>query len=106
MPQFTFEGWLSGLVAFIVLLLILSAFAFQGARWIRPFAYVLAVLMIANAVAHTVVTVFGRTVASVPVSRPAPGFYSSPVLVIASVYLLVQLRSGKPGHKKLAARQG
>jgi hypothetical protein len=28
----------------------------------------------------------------VPLPRPAPGFYSSPLLLIAGIYLLLQLR--------------
>ncbi len=48
--------------------------------------------MLLNAAGHTVATIFGRTVSSVTFPRPAPGFWSSPFLVAAAVYLLVQLR--------------
>ncbi len=92
MPTFTLGGWLSGLIVFVVLLLLLSPFAFQGANWIRPIAYFLAVLMIANGLGHITFTILGRTVDTVHFGRPAPGFYSSPVLLAASIYLLVQLR--------------
>jgi hypothetical protein len=37
--------------------------------------------------------VLGRTVASVQFQRPAPGFYSSPLLLLASTYLFVRLRA-------------
>ena len=104
MPTFTFESWLEGLAAFVLLLLVLSPFAFHNAGWIRPIAYFMGALMICNAVGHTAATLLGRTVASVHVSRPAPGFYSSPALVIASVYLLIQLRrtAHAPGRHRAA----
>ncbi|MBI4909800.1 MAG: hypothetical protein HY820_39650 [Acidobacteria bacterium] len=92
MPVFTFEGWLSGLVIAVLLLLALTPFAARNSGWWRKAAYVLAVLMIANAAGHTLGTIFGRTFAEVQFSRPMPGFYSSPLLLAASVYLMVQLR--------------
>jgi hypothetical protein len=92
MPTFAYQEWLGGLIAFVVLLLLLSPFAFQGAGWIRPIAYILALIMIANGIGHITFTVLGRTVESVHFARPAPGFYSSPLLLAASIYLLVQLR--------------
>jgi hypothetical protein len=42
---------------------------------------------------HTFFTVLGRTVASVQFPRPAPGFYSSPFLLITSIYLFLRLRA-------------
>ncbi len=93
MPVFRFEDWLTGLIALNVVLLSLSPFAFRGARWLRPIAYFLAILMIGNGVGHTLGTIFGRTVASVQFPRPMPGFYSSPFLLAASIYLLWQLRA-------------
>ncbi len=92
MPTFEFRIWLSGLLAGITLLLVLSPWAFRNARWVRPLAYFVAVVTgLLNALGHAIATVLGRTVATVQFSRPAPGFYSSPVLLICSVYLLVQL---------------
>jgi hypothetical protein len=34
LPTFTFELWLTGLILAIILLLLLSSFAFSGARWL------------------------------------------------------------------------
>jgi hypothetical protein len=93
LPVFTFEMWIVGLAVAIVILLALSGFVRRGARWARALAYVFSALMIANALGHTVGTIFGRTVGSIAFPRPMPGFYSSPVLFIASVYLLKQLRA-------------
>ena len=80
MPTFEFGEWLTGLVIANLILLALCPFAFRGATWIRPIAYVFAVIMMLNGVGHTLGTIFGRTVASVPFARPMPGFYSSPAL--------------------------
>lgn len=96
MPTFEFRDWLQGLVTAVVVLLALSPFVFRGSRWIRPLVYFFAIMMIANGLGHTAGTVFGRTVSSVRLSRPMPGFYSSPFLLAASVYALIQLRRTRP----------
>jgi hypothetical protein len=93
LPVFRFEEWITGLVAAIVAMVFLSVFVFRGARWTRPAAYAFALIMLVNAIGHTAGTLFGRTVASVRFAGPMPGFYSSPLLLAASVYLLLQLRS-------------
>lgn len=90
-PVFTFGVWLAGLVAAVVLLLCLSVFVWRGARWMRPLGFVFAVIMLANGLGHVVGTIFGRTVASIRFPRPMPGFYSSPFVLAASVYLLCVL---------------
>jgi len=93
MPVFQFEGWLIGLILANIALLSLSPFAFRGSGWMRPLAYLFAILMILNGLGHTLGTIFGRTVASVRFPRPMPGFYSSPALLAASIYLLLRLRT-------------
>ena len=90
-PAFTFRVWITGLALGIALLFALSPFVARGVRWIRPLAVVLSIVMIANGLQHIVGTILGRTVGSVEFPRPMPGFYSSPVLIGASIYLLVQL---------------
>jgi len=92
MPTFGFRQWFIGLSLGVVLLLALSPFVFRGSRWVRPLFYVLCVIMIGNALGHTMGTIFGQTVSSVRFARPAPGFYSSPLLLAASIYALLQLR--------------
>lgn len=52
--------------------------------------------MIANGLNQTVGAILGRKVASVHFPRPMPGFYSSPELITACIYALVQLRNTKP----------
>jgi hypothetical protein len=93
MPTFEFREWLTGLVVVIVFLAALSPYAFRNARWIRPLFYFCAIVVgLLNALGHTVATLLGHTVESVRFARPAPGFYSSPLLVAAAIYALVQLR--------------
>jgi hypothetical protein len=92
MPTFEFREWLTGLTLGIVVLAALSRFAFRNARWMRPLFYFCAVFTgVMNALGHTIATVLGHTVSTVEFSRPAPGFYSSPLLLIVSIYGLVQL---------------
>ncbi len=92
MPVFEFTDWLSGLVIAVAVLLALSPFAFRGAGWLRPVAYVFAVVMLVNGVGHTLGTILGHTLPAITFPRPMPGFYSSPLLLIASVNMLVQFR--------------
>ncbi len=99
MPTFEFREWLTGLVLGILLLAALSPFVFRNARWIRPIFYFCAIVTgVLNALGHTVATILGHTVSAVRFPRPAPGFYSSPLLLIAATYALVQLRrTRRPG---------
>jgi hypothetical protein len=93
MPTFEFREWITGLTAGILLLTVLSPLAFRDAGRIRPmFYFVVIVTGILNAFGHTLGTILGHTVSTVRFRRPAPGFYSSPLLLIVSIYALVQLR--------------
>ncbi len=92
MPTFGFREWLMGLIVAVAVGLALSPLAFRNARRWRPLAYFLAVMMLLNGLGHTLGTIAGRTVPEVRFPRPMPGFYSSPLLLAASLYLLVQLR--------------
>ena len=92
MREFQFGGWLTGLIVANLILLALAPFAFRAARWLRPLAYVFAIVMLMNGLGHMAGTIFGRTVASVHFARPMPGFYSSPALLAASIYMLSRLR--------------
>ena len=92
MPTFTFRVWLAGLILAVIVLLLLSGAVARGVTGTRFVAYVFAIIMLLNACSHTLATIFGRTVASVTFPRPAPGFWSSPFMAAAAIYLLLQLR--------------
>ena len=93
MPTFGFKEWLFGLVTANITLLCLSPLVFRGGRKMRALAYFLAIIMLLNGMGHTLGTIAGRTVASVRFPRPMSGFYSSPLLLATSLYMLYCLRS-------------
>ncbi len=74
------------------LLFCLTPVAARGMQGLRPLAWAYAVIMFLNALGHTIGTILGQTVASVTFLRPAPGFYSSPLLFLASLWLMMRLR--------------
>jgi hypothetical protein len=93
MPTFVYREWLVGLIIANLILLALTPFAYRNMRALRPLAYFFAAVMLINGLGHTLFTVLGRTVTSVQFPRPAPGFYSSPFLLITSAYLFLRLRA-------------
>jgi hypothetical protein len=95
MPTFAYREWLIGLIIVNLILMALTPFAYRNARALRPLAYFFAGVMLLNGMGHTIFTVLGRTVGSVQFPRPAPGFYSSPFLLITSIYLFVRLRASR-----------
>jgi hypothetical protein len=95
MPTFEFRDWLTGLIVANIVLLLLTPFAFRNARWLRPLAHVFAVVHLLNGTGHTLATIFGQTVSTIHFTRPAPGFYSSPLLFAGSIYLLIRLRASR-----------
>jgi len=95
MPTFAYRQWLIGLITANLILLALTPLAYRNTRALRPLAYFFAGVMLLNGMGHTLFTVLGRTVASVQFPRPAPGFYSSPLLLITSIYLFLRLRESR-----------
>jgi hypothetical protein len=95
MPTFQFREWLIGLVFFVSILFLLSPVFFHRGTPIRPVAWIFSVLMIANGMGHTLGTIAGRTVADIHFPRPMPGFWSSPFLIGASIWMLVELRRSR-----------
>jgi hypothetical protein len=91
LPTFTFGVWLTLLTAGITLLLCLSPLAFRGSRWLRIAAWPLGLVVgIANGLLHISSSIYFH--------RRMPGVYSSPVLLIGTVFLLAAARksSGAP----------
>jgi hypothetical protein len=105
MPTFQFREWLVGLILGVAVCFALTPIAARGARWLRPVAWLYAFVMLLNGIGHTLVTILGHTVGQVTVSRPAPGFYSSPFLFIGSVWLIVRLRNTAAGSRLATARR-
>jgi hypothetical protein len=78
-PTFTFVPWLLGLVAAIILLAALTPWAYAGSPWMRPLAWVLAAIHVANGLNHVVGSILAR--------RPVPGLWSAPLLLVAGAWL-------------------
>ena len=92
-PTFGFREWLIGLISVDAMLFSLSPLAFRGNRLVRRLAYPFAGIMLVNGLAHIAGTIAGRTVSTVRFKRPMPGFWSSPVMIAASINLANQSRS-------------
>lgn len=84
-PTFTFGVWLAGLIVVIAALSVLSLPAWRNNRWVLRAAYVFAGIMFANGLWHTL--------GSVIAGRWLPGVISSPLLLVASAWLFVRVRS-------------
>ena len=80
LPVFSFDNWLTGLIIGIGMLLGLSFFAHQEKRWIIYLGYMYGILMLVNA--------FGHIIGALYYSKPIAGLYTSPLLLIGSVYLI------------------
>jgi len=92
MPTLELREFLIGHLVVCGLLFCLTPVAARGMHGLRPLAWAYAVLMFLNGMGHTIGTILGNTVAGVTFPRPAPGFYSSPFLFVASVWLMLRLR--------------
>jgi hypothetical protein len=79
-PVFTFRLWLTGLIGAIVLLLGLSPFV-QGASWTRGASYAFGTIMLLNGCSHILGSIYS--------SRLLAGTYSAPLLVLASLALII-----------------
>jgi hypothetical protein len=84
LPVFTFDVWIAGLIAAVLLLLVLSRFVFLGRRWTIPASYLLGGFMTLNAIGHFA--------GSLVMGRAMPGVYSSPFLFAASIFLIFTAR--------------
>jgi hypothetical protein len=76
-PTFSFELWLGGLIAGILLCFGLTVLVARGGRVIRWVATILGVIMIVNGTGHLAGSLyFGRII---------PGAYSSPILLLSAI---------------------
>jgi hypothetical protein len=81
LPTFEFTEWITGLAAAVVLLLALSPLVFRGVRAMRPLSFVLGGLMILNGMQHIGGSIY--------MGALMPGVLSSPLLLAASIWLIV-----------------
>jgi hypothetical protein len=79
-PDFTFQVWLSGLIVVLLILYLLSPFAIQSRRWIVYFSLFYGAIMLFNGILHIIASSYFQKVIG--------GLYSSPLLIIASIFLL------------------
>jgi hypothetical protein len=94
LPTFEFSVWLTGLIIGVLVLLGLSPFVFAGSPYLRPVSYVLGVLMTGNALGHIGISMYWGML--------APGVYSSPILLIAALALLIATDRERRSTKDLA----
>ncbi len=82
MPTFSFGAWLGGLIVAVVISLLVTPIVARGRRIIRVVATVIGIVMVFNALAHMLGSVyFGYLL---------PGFWSSPVLLVTAVYVAIR----------------
>lgn len=85
LPAFTFETWLALLIFAVVALAAASYFVWRG-RWaMRPISHVFAGFMLLNGLLHIAGSIYMRQL--------MPGVYSSPLLLVASVLLIVSTQA-------------
>lgn len=85
LPVFTFEAWLSSLIFAVVVLTGVSYFVWKG-RWaMRPISYIFAGFMLLNGLLHIAGSLYMGTF--------MPGVYSSPLLLAASIFLIIRTRA-------------
>ena len=95
LPTFTFRIWLTGLIVAVVLLSALSVPAFRGKKWMVPLAYVFGFFMLLNGCGHLAGSIY--------LGRLAPGVYTAPLLLAASIHLIVRARRVRPGVMRNAS---
>jgi hypothetical protein len=86
------RSWFVGSILIIAALLTLTPLAYRNPWRLRSLAFFLAGMMLLEGMGHILATTRGRIVAPAYFDGASPGFYTSPLLLMASVYLFVCLR--------------
>ena len=89
LPTFEFRAWLSGLIVAVTLLSALSVPAFRGKQWMTPLAYIFGFFMLLNGCGHVAGSFY--------LGRLMPGVYTAPLLLAASIHLIVRARQVRSG---------
>ena len=76
LPTFTFGAWITGLIALILLLFVVSPLVFRRVRWFAYLAFLFSALMIGNGLLHMGVSLVQREL--------MPGVLSSPLLLVTA----------------------
>ena len=85
LPKFTLERWLSLLIFAVLALTASSYFVWKG-RWaMRPISHVFAGFMLLNGLLHIGISIY--------MGKLISGVYSSPLLLAASIALIVATRA-------------
>ena len=85
-PTFSFEFWLGGLIGAIILGYSLTPFVYRGGKVIRVVSVVLGILMVGNALGHLLGSVY--------LGMVLPGMWSSPFLLVAALFVIIQSLRG------------
>jgi len=86
-PIFSFEIWLGGLIAFIIICFLLTPIIKKENKIVKVLVIAFGTLMIANALGHML--------GSVLLGKFLPGVWSSPLLLAASVYVVARRAKGE-----------
>lgn len=86
-PEFTLGVWLTGLCVLLILLLALSPLAYRESPSVQVAAYPYAAIMLLNGIGHLVGSIY--------LGRWAPGATTAPLLIVASIWLLVVVRHAR-----------
>ena len=84
LPQFTFDTWIGVLIVAVVGLTALTPRIARGAPWAAAASYIFAAIMVANGVHHLLSPLY--------LGQFLPGQLSSPLLIAAALWLIVQTR--------------
>jgi hypothetical protein len=86
-PTCTSLPWVLGLAGSVALLTLLTPVAYGGRLWLRPLAYVVAVIQIGNGLLYLVASVVMRRCVPGVVSAPLPVGYGGAGLAYAATTL-------------------
>ena len=90
--DFDFKQWLAGVIILGLALLLLTPWAFRGAPFVRTIARTFAMVMLIESLVTVIASLVGQTVPSVHFSGGAPGLYTAPIGLAASILVLPHLR--------------
>jgi hypothetical protein len=85
LPTFTFPIWIALLIFAIISLSLLSPFAFGKPRRMKILAWAFGIVMLLNGILHIAVSIY--------LGKMVSGVFTSPLVLISSIYLLTKVRN-------------